>query len=214
MYNIFSEKKFQLICTLRNQVSTKIKESKASYYSSLFNEVRTAATYWRLLKKQAGTTTSRGIGPLKRSDGSLTTNDSEKAGLLNEYFSTVADRLIGPAVKISPMIPCNERNLPASALTDISINQNVVKKKLQEMNVRKATGPDGVSARLLKLAGPSIVPSLVATFEFSAKACKLPDQWKVARVSAAFKKGSEEDKTCYRPLVGVECGFPRGSEKL
>ena len=26
------------------------------------------------------------------------------------------------------------------------------------------------------------------------------DQWKIARVSAAFKKGREEDRTCYGPL--------------
>ena len=31
-------------------------------------------------------------------------------------------------------------------------------------------------------------------------ALKPPDQWKIARVSAAFKKGREEDRTCYRPL--------------
>ena len=34
----------------------------------------------------------------------------------------------------------------------------------------------------------------------SVEACKPPDQWKIARVCAAFKKGREEDRTCYRPL--------------
>ena len=66
--------------------------------------------------------------------------------------------------------------------------------------MKKATGPDGVPARLLKSAGTSIAPSLTSVFGHSAEACKPPDQWKIARVSAAFKKGREEDRTCYRPL--------------
>ena len=51
-----------------------------------------------------------------------------------------------------------------------------------------------------KSAGQSIAPSLTSMFGHSAKACKPPDQWKTARVSAAFKKGREEDRLCYRPL--------------
>ena len=46
----------------------------------------------------------------------------------------------------------------------------------------------------------SIAPSLTSVFKQSVEACKPPDQWKIARVSAAFKKGREEDRTCYRPL--------------
>ena len=66
--------------------------------------------------------------------------------------------------------------------------------------MKKATGPDGVSARLLKFAGMSIALSLKRVFEHSIEAFKPPDQWKIVRVSAAFKKGREEDRTCYRPL--------------
>ena len=59
--------------------------------------------------------------------------------------------------------------------------------------VKKATGLDGVSARLLKYADMSIAPSLTSVFEHSVKAFESPDQWKITRVSAAFKKGREED---------------------
>ena len=65
--------------------------------------------------------------------------------------------------------------------------------------MREATGPDGVSARLLKYEGMSIAPSLTSVLKQIVEACKPPDQWKIARVSAAFKKGREEDRTCYRP---------------
>ena len=40
---------------LRNKVSTMMKKAKADYYSNLFDEVKSAAAYWRLLKKTSGT---------------------------------------------------------------------------------------------------------------------------------------------------------------
>ena len=35
-----------------------MKKAKADYYSNLFDEVKSAAAYWRLLKKTSGTETS------------------------------------------------------------------------------------------------------------------------------------------------------------
>ena len=85
-------------------------------------------------------------------------------------------------------------------MTSITISQKEIEEKICKLKVKKATGPDGVSARLLKYAGMTIAPSLTSVFKQSVEAWKLPDQWKIARVSAAFKKGREEDRTCYRPL--------------
>ena len=82
----------------------------------------------------------------------------------------------------------------------IKISQKEIEEMICKLKVKKAMGPDGVRARLLKSAGKSIAPSLTSVFGHSAKACKQPDQWKIARVSAVFKKGCEEDRTCYRPL--------------
>ena len=80
------------------------------------------------------------------------------------------------------------------------ISQKEIEEKICKLKVKKATGPDGVSARLLKYAGMAIAPSLTSVFKQSVEACKPPDQWKIARVSAALKKGREEDRKCYRPL--------------
>ena len=84
--------------------------------------------------------------------------------------------------------------------TSIKISQKEIEEMICKLKVKKATRPDGVPAKLLKSAGKSIAPSLTSVFGHSTKACKPPDQWKIGRVSAAFKKGREEDRTCYRPL--------------
>ena len=78
-------------------------------------------------------------------------------------------------------------------LTNITIRQKEIEYKISKLKGKKATGPDGVPKILLKSAGKSIALSLKKIFEHSIKACKPPVQWKIARVSAAFKKGREED---------------------
>lgn len=67
---------------LRNKVSTMTKKAKAEYYSNLFDKVKTAAAYWRLLKKASGTTKSnRQAHQLKKDDGTFTVDNTEKANL-------------------------------------------------------------------------------------------------------------------------------------
>ena len=78
------------------------KKAKADYYSNLFDEAKSAAAYWRLLKKTSGTTkVNRQAHQLKKDDGTLTTDDTEKATMLNDYFCTVVAKLIGPEDGIS-----------------------------------------------------------------------------------------------------------------
>ena len=73
---------------LRNKVSTMTKKAKADYYSNLFDEVKSAAAYWRLLKKTPGTTkVNRQAHQLKKDDGTLTTDDTEKATMVNRIIS-------------------------------------------------------------------------------------------------------------------------------
>ena len=75
-------------------------------------------------------------------------------------------------------------------MTSITISQKEIEEKMIcKLEVKKASGPDDVSASLLKYVVMSDAPSVTSVFKQSVEACKPPDQWKIARVSAAFKKG-------------------------
>ena len=79
------------------------KKPKPIHYANLFDEVKSAAAYWRLLKKTSGTSkVNRQANQLKKDGGNLTTDNTEKlkATLLNEYFCTIVEKLIGPADEI------------------------------------------------------------------------------------------------------------------
>ena len=132
---------------------------------------------------------------LKKDDGTLTTDDTEKATMLNDYFCTIAEKLIGPADEIQPLHAHSRENVDMPIMTSITISQKEIEEKICKLKVKKATGPDGVSARLLKYAGMSIAPSLTSVFKQSVEACKPPDQWKIARVGCPRRLQSRNFKS-------------------
>ena len=166
---------------LRNKVSTMTKKAKADYYSNLFDEVKSDAAYWRLLKKTGTTKVNRQVHQLKKDDGTLKIDDTEKATMLNDYFCTITKKLIGPADEIQPLHAYSRENVDMPIMTSITISQKEIDKKICKLKVKKAMLPDGVSARLLKYAGMSIAPFLRSVIKQIVEACK---PRKIARVSA------------------------------
>ena len=64
----------------------------------------------------------------------------------------------------------------------------------------KATGPDGISPRLLAAGGISIAVPLTNLYLRSLREAKAYGEWKVARLNPIFKKYDESDRGNYRPL--------------
>ena len=73
------------------------------------------------------------------------------------------------------------------------------KKTLLKNN--KATGPDGTSPKLLKLAGTTVVGPLTSLFMQSIRECRVYNNWKVARLTPVFsRKDDPAVMRNYRPL--------------
>ena len=66
--------------------------------------------------------------------------------------------------------------------------------------VNKATGLDGISARLLKEACPEIVPSLTHIINLSIRCGYFPDEWKISKVLPLYKEDIKSDPNNYRPI--------------
>ena len=82
------------------------------------------------LKKTSGTTkVNRQAHQLKKDDGTLTTDDTEKASMLNDYFCTIAEKLIGPADKIQPLHAHSHENVDMTIMTSITISQMKSRKR-------------------------------------------------------------------------------------
>ena len=64
----------------------------------------------------------------------------------------------------------------------------------------KATGPDGVSARVLRECAAVLTPSLSSLFRTSLNLGQLPADWKHGRIIAFHKGGKKDDPFNYRPI--------------
>lgn len=75
-----------------------------------------------------------------------------------------------------------------------------MRKTLRNLDVNKASGPDGIPAIVLKNCAPELTPVLTRLFRLSMSTGKVPESWKVANVQPVPKKGSRADPANYRPI--------------
>ena len=71
---------------------------------------------------------------------------------------------------------------------------------LGKLNIKKATGTDNISAKLLKMTASAIAESLTNLFNYSLDTGRIPSEWKSACVIPVPKKGEKELVESYRPV--------------
>ena len=76
---------------------------------------------------------------------------------------------------------------------------------LTDLNISKASGPDGINNKILKECSYSLSFPLAIIFQKSIDLGYFPTSWKEAMVSAIFKKNDRQDKTNYRPISLLTC---------
>ena len=90
---------------------------------------------------------------------------------------------------------------PEEFKTHSSVRDSYIRRILSSIKINKAaTGADGVSPRLLKLAEPGILSSLTKFTHRCIINSSWPTDWKISIVSLFYQKDSETLKSNYRPV--------------
>ena len=102
--------------------------------------------------------------------------NSDKATMLNQYFSECFNKAqpplsCGDSINNEGMNECPE---------DFLCTEEEVFDMLASLDVSKANGPDGISAKMLKGTAHSITPSLTKLFNISISTGLFPEAWKVS----------------------------------
>ena len=71
---------------------------------------------------------------------------------------------------------------------------------LLQLDDGKSTGPSNLPIKMLKIAGPTIVPQLVSIYNESFTTGQFPNLMKLAKIIPIFKAGSRLDVNNYRPI--------------
>ena len=118
---------------------------------------------------------------------------------MNIHFTNVGPKLASeiPTVDCDVNLADSQQRVNSSfELKEVTISD--VFKKLQEVNVAKATGHDNIPNKILKIAAPVI--SLADLSSLSITTNTFPDDWKVAKVFPLFKSGERNDPNNFRPI--------------
>jgi len=75
-----------------------------------------------------------------------------------------------------------------------------VRDHLSNVDAHKSMGPDGRHLRVLKELADVVPEPLSIIFERSCRTGEVPEDWRKAIVTVAFKKGKKEDPGNYRPV--------------
>jgi hypothetical protein len=96
---------------------------------------------------------------------------------------------------------------PFPPLDKLVIDLDGVKKLLQDIDTKKACGPDGILSQSLKTLSPELAPVIFHIFSQSLSTGELPDDWLTANITAIYKKGEKCKPANYRPvsITSVTC---------
>ena len=146
--------------------------------------------FWSYVKQCR--TESIGIPPL-RHENKLSISDSDKAESLNNYFQSV----FTPANITQPH---SHHPSPYKNIGHLHIHRPGVVKQLLQLNPSKASGPDEIPPRLLKLVAEELAPSLAFLCHESFNSGIVPNNWKQALVTPIHKGGDKGNPGNYRPI--------------
>jgi hypothetical protein len=90
-------------------------------------------------------------------------------------------------------------------ISDINISVQEIADTIQILHPNKASGPDIISHKMLKLCRNNIALPLQIIFNKSLQQSKYPTNWKLAHVIPVFKKGDSSLPSNYRPVSLIRC---------
>ena len=182
----------------RNEYQSKLDEAELSFKTSQAESLtnsRNSKQWWGTVNKLLGKGGNDSYPAMKSALGdSFVTENKAKADLFNSFFLSHSN-----IDTTNANLPDTE-NEPAYILNDIVVTEPEVLDLIKCIDPSKATGPDGISPRLLKEAGMSIVPSLTRLFNLSLSTAKVPSNWKKANVIPIHKKDEKNLTNNYRPI--------------
>ncbi len=192
---------------LRNKVTSVNRKARRNYFAKKLQENRSnPRKFWNTLHIVLPSKSNRDeIDKLVVGDKELT-DKKDIANSLNEFFTTVASTLL--ASRPSPdLVPCSSEQIYNSTKTlefHLLYEADVLK-ALQNLDSTKATGPDKIPAKALKIAAPYISNVITNIFNTSYTNGQYPSAWKIAKVTPIHKGGSKNEHDNQRPISVLPC---------
>ena len=165
-----------------------LKYSKRKYMKSL--KYCDKNDFWKIVKSLNKTKTTL---PTLSENGNYASTNYEKAEMLNSIFNKSYNCSIPPLnfADLDELDPVKD---------NILCTVEEVKLNLENLDVSKSNGPDGISARMLKGVAANIAPSVTKLFNISLASGCFPVLWKSSNVVPIPKCKDLTNPNNYRPI--------------
>ena len=167
---------------------------KQAEYKASRNEAKRciARVQAEVMKKQAETLDSKecrqnkkkdrqditGTNCLKGDNGELLVSEEQVSGRWGEYF----EKLLNEENEWNDELSAEYVEGPADM-----ISKEEVRQAIQDLKVRKAAGPSGVTAEMIKAAGEQAVDWLTSICNRIVKEEAIPESWQMSELVAIYK---------------------------
>ena len=171
-----------------------IAEAKSTYHENLGKKLCDPTTgqkvFWSAYKRLANKKRDTNIPPILE-DGKYITNFKEKADLFNTYFANQCKPF-----DIESTLP-PQQILTNNSIRLINISKERISSIICKLDSKKANGPDGISAHMLKICSSEIAEPLCMIYQKCLSTGTFPTNWKLANLQSVHKKNSRQIKTNY-----------------
>ena len=187
----------------RNEVVDLVRSAKSEYMKKLQSSLNVPKlppkNWYRIANEITKLKNKNNPPPPLLKDNQINIHPIYKAQELNNHFANIS--------KIDDEPPLPEDPVPPNfSLNSIHITNQNVKDQLHKLNPCMPAGPDEIMPKFIKLISNSTAEPLTILFNRSLELGQVPNQWKMANMSAIFKgKGDDQDPSNYKTISITSC---------
>lgn len=186
---------------LRDKVKEELRIQRSSYFHTVIESSKgNGRKKWEAVNQLLGTKYKRNIDIIYNGEEEISSS-LEIARAFNGFFASSVG-----------LVGCGGYDILRSCSSESVLNRDITQFKLRPieesevhelllgLQMNKATGIDGISARILKQCADGIAGSLALLFNSSLRSCEVPTEWKSAVITPVLKKEPKTSLDNYRPV--------------
>ena len=179
------------------------KTKKKFFQEATENGTVTNKTFWELVKPFISNKGNYSSGTISiKENEKIIDDEREVVDLFNNHYVNIVENTSGITHESSNIMkppPHLEKfNLPKAQVSEIN-------ELLMSLNTKKATGPDSIPPKIVKLSANVIDAHLCNIINMSIETSSFPDDAKLASVVPIYKKKCRQKMENYRPVSILNC---------
>ena len=174
-----------------NKVVSLLRSSRRQFFKNLNPGNK---EFWKAVKS-----VTRNVSeiPILKKGNRMATTPEAKATLLGETFRNNFNSSSPPLSHDDLILMPRSPDTPR-IYSDLLCMEPEVFDLLASLDISKATGPDGISAQMLKYTAETITPIITSLFNQLILVGTVPDLWKLSLVVPVHKQGDKNNPGNYR----------------